>query len=262
MVNSSGGRWAEGSPRPMTSALATAAGLLLCLAVAGCTSEPPEQGAPTTPAGEQQPPSESATPESDEQTSDDGTGTEAPEDEEEAPDGSDTSGDDGDAKGEDENQPEQDINATDDWQVPDDVTAEGPTAAPALPEVNGQVGEDVALPTEVVVSLPSITTTTLTAETPGEYTGPAVVVGVRVTNESDAPQPVGSAVVSLAAEDGEVGVPTWASPNDPLQGEVPAGASAEGTYVFMLEPADERPVSVRVNYSAGEPVATFTGMTP
>ncbi|MBP2409922.1 hypothetical protein [Brachybacterium fresconis] len=254
----------------MTSALAAAAGLLLCLAVAGCTPEPPEQGAPTTPEGEQPPPSGSSTPstpstpsapESDEPTSDDGTATGAPEDEDGAPDDAGGPDEEGDANGEDEDATDQDINATDDWQAPDDVTAEGPTAAPALPEVNGQVGEDVALPTEVVVSLTSITTTTLTAETPGEYSGPAVVVGVRVTNESDSPQPVGSAVVSLAAEDGEMGVPTWASPNDPLQGEVPAGTTAEGTYVFMLDPADERSVSVRVNYSAGEPVATFTGTT-
>lgn len=262
MISSSGERRSNSSSRPAAFALAATAGLLLCLALAGCSPEPTEQGAPITPGEEPPSPSDTAvpsTPEGEGPTSEEGSPTGVPADDEETPDDAGTPAEDDDGA---EDEPDQGVNATDDWQEPDDPAAEGPTAAPALSEVNGRIDEDVALPTEVVVSLTSITTTTLTAETPGEYTGPAVVVGVRITNESDAPQPVGSAVVSLAAEDGEMGVPTWASPNVPLQGEVPAGATAEGTYVFMLDPADERAVSVRVNYSAGEPVATFTGTTP
>lgn len=262
MISSSGERRTDSSSRPAASALAAAAGLLLCVALAGCSPEPTEQGAPTTPEKEQPSPSGTAdpsTPEDEGPTSDEGSSTDVPADDEETPDDAGAPAEDDDGAGEESG---QGSNATDDWQEPGDPAAEGPTAAPALPEVSGQIDEEVALPTEMVVSLTSITTTTLTAETPGEYTGPAVVVGVRVTNASDEPRPVGSAVVSLVAEDGEMGVPTWASPNDPLQGEVPAGTTAEGTYVFMLDPADERSVSVRVNYSAGEPVATFTGTTP
>lgn len=148
------------------------------------------------------------------------------------------------------------------WQEPEDPTEEGPTAAPELPEVNGSLDEDIALPTDVVVSLSSIETTSIKASTPGEYSGSAVVVSVTITNDTKAPLPVSSAVVSLIADDGEMGIPTWAAPHEPLQGEVPAGSAAVGTYVFMLDPADGRSVTVSVNYSAGEPVAVFAGGTP
>lgn len=147
------------------------------------------------------------------------------------------------------------------WSPPADPEAEGPTAAPELPEVAGQADEAIELPTDVVVSLTGISTTTLEAETPGEYSGPAIVVTVQIVNDSSTAQDVGSAVVSLSAEDGEVGVPTGASPYAPLTGEVAAGGTVEGTYVFMLDPASGRTVTVRVNHSAGEPVAVFTGQT-
>lgn len=261
MTSSSGGRRADSSPRARASVLAAAAGLLLCLAFSGCTSG---QGAPTTPTQEQSPPSDPGAPSEPEDggpTSDDSTATGAP-DSEADPDGTGASESEGEAGGEDEGGSDSVVNATDDWREPEDPTLEGPTVAPVLPEVDGRIGNDVVLPTEVTVSVPSIATATLTAETPGEYAGPAVIVDVQITNESDAPQPVGSAVVALTAEDGEVGVPTWASPNNPFQGEVPAGATVDGTYVFMMDPAGERPVTVRVNYAAGEPVATFTGTTP
>lgn len=123
------------------------------------------------------------------------------------------------------------------------------------------MGEELVLPTGIVITLTSISTTSLTAQTPGEYAGPAVVVVVHVDNGSPAPQDLDSAVVSLTAEDGEVGIATWASPYAPLQGEVASGGSAEGTYVFMLDPAPDRAVTVSVNPSAGEPLAVFTGHT-
>ena len=147
------------------------------------------------------------------------------------------------------------------WEAPEDPTAEGPTAAPDLPEVRGSSGEELVLPTGIVVTVTSISTTSLIARTPGEYAGPAVVVEVHVANESSSPQDLDSAVVSLIAEDGEVGIATWASPYAPLQGEVASGESAEGTYVFMLDPAPDRAVTVSVNPSAGEPLAVFTGHT-
>lgn len=258
MLISSEGRRAEGLRGAGSLALAAVAALLLSIALAGCTPEPPDQGSPTGPVEEEPSPSGTAdptTPEDEKPTPDDGTATGTPEDDEGTPD------DEGDVGEEDESTSDPDVEATDDWQAPDDPTAEGPTATPALPEVNGEIGDAVALPTEMVVSLTSITTTTLTAQTPGEYTGPAIVVDVQITNDSDTAQPISSAVVSLDAEDGQMGVPTWASPYEPLQGEVPAGATIEGTYVFMMDPTDGRSVTVRVNYSAGDPVAVFTGTT-
>lgn len=263
MISSSGACAARPRMRSAASVLA-AVGLLFSIGVAGCAPEPTEQGAPTTSTQYPSSPTDTVTPSyaEDDEKIDDGGAAPGEPDGGSAPDAAGPVEGDGGSGGDGQSHSDPAPNGTDDWREPDDPTAEGPTAAPALPEVNGQVGEVVTLPTEVVVSIASISTTTLTAETPGEYSGSAIVVDVQVTNESDVPQPVGSATVSLSAEDGDIGVPTWAYPNDPLQGEVPTGATAAGTYVFMLDPADERSVTVRVNYSAGEPVATFTGATP
>lgn len=271
-MHSSSGRIAARVHCTRTSRALAAAALVLGLALAGCTPAPPAAGptagptegspAPTEPTEPTEPsPSggDGATPADQGGSPGDGSGAETTGTDDDAPGTAAPEGDDG-AGG--EGGADSVIHATDDWQAPDDPTHEGPTAAPALPEVNGELEEAIALPTEVTVSLTSITSTRLTAETPGEVTGPAVIVEVQVTNDSEAPQTISSATVSLAAEDGEMGIPTSADPNDPLHGEVAPGATAEGVYVFMLDPADGRSVTVSVNYSAGDPVAVFTGATP
>lgn len=245
--------------RKVAAVLATPV-LLVSLTLAGCTpaspevDEPPTQPAGGTSAPQEETPSAEKSP-TDSPTADGGSpGTGSP------TEGGSTSGQGDPATDEESAVPADPASTT--WQEPEDPTKEGPTAAPELPEVGGSLDDAIALPTDVVVSLSSIKTTAVEASTPGEYTGSAVVVSVTIANDTKAPLPVSSAVVSLIADDGEMGVPTWAAPHEPLQGEVPAGSSAVGTYVFMLDPADERSVTVSVNYSAGEPVAVFTGGTP
>lgn len=138
---------------------------------------------------------------------------------------------------------------------------EGPTVAPELPSEEASLDESVELPTGVTVAVDSVTTTQITPQTPGEYAGPAVVATVSVRNEADSAQSVDSAVVMLVADDGEVGIATTAGPSRPLQGSVPVGGTVRGTYVFMLDPANNRKVTVTLNYAAGEPIVTFTGST-
>lgn len=156
-------------------------------------------------------------------------------------------------------EPESDVTITTQWSPPADAEAEGPTEAPDLTETSGALDEQIALSTDVVVSIDEISTTTIKPQTPGEYAGTAVVVTISVLNESSRPQSIDSAVISLVADDGEIGVGTTAGPNEPLHGEVAAGKTAEGTYVFMLDPAEGRSVKISVNYAAGEPVASFAG---
>ena len=91
--------------------------------------------------------------------------------------------------------------------------------------------------------------------------GPALRVSVAARNQSGEPQEVDSAVVTLITDDGEVGVGTTAGSPSPLSGMVEPGATVSGTYVFMLDPASGRNVTVTVNYAAGEPLAVFTGRT-
>ncbi|MGP5056272.1 hypothetical protein ACTXMW_08915 [Brachybacterium paraconglomeratum] len=231
---------------------------LLALVLSGCTADPEgEDRSPgvtaESPADEDGADSPSDDAESADPTSAEPSAEEGTEEPEPAP-----AGDPSDAPSDEE---PADGDEGSGWTPPADPEAEGPTAAPELPEVQGSVDEAIELPTGVVVSLTGITTTSLEAETPGEYSGPAVVVTVQVVNDSSTAQDVGSAAVSLNAEDGEVGVPTGASPYAPLEGRLAAGETVEGTYVFMLDPASGRTVTVRVNHSAGEPVAVFTGQT-
>lgn len=138
----------------------------------------------------------------------------------------------------------------------------GPTAAPELPVIEGESDEEIELDTQVAVTLDSITTTSVEAETPGDMAGEAVEIAVTVTNASSEPQSVDSAVVTLEADDGEHGIPTNAGGGSPLTGVLDPGDSASGSYLFILEPAADRDITVTVNYAAGEPVAQFTGHTP
>lgn len=138
----------------------------------------------------------------------------------------------------------------------------GPTedvdeAPPTLPEVpldaEGAVGD-------VVVRLPAIEAIEGTAVGPGNITGPALRVTVRVENGTAEPVALGGVAVNLAYGPDR----TPASPLDdpsrrPFATMVEPGESAEGVYVFTV-PADQRDrVAIEVGYEAGAPLLLFTG---
>lgn len=137
--------------------------------------------------------------------------------------------------------------------------ADGPTEAAALPTESARLGDEIAFETGIVVEIVSVEPITVTAETPGEISGAALRVSVAARNESGRQQEVGSAVVSVIADDGELGIGTTAGSPSPLSGVIDPGGTASGTYVFMLDPASGRDVTVSVNYAAGQPLAVFTG---
>jgi hypothetical protein len=133
------------------------------------------------------------------------------------------------------------------------------TPPPIEPSVDVSIAQPAVLPTGVSVKLASVTAMTVTAETPGENSGPAVVVAVVVTNDGKVDADVDSAYLTLVAADGEYGIPTTAGPNVPLKGQLRPGQSATGSYVFMLSAPAGREVTVTVTHSAGQPAALFTG---
>lgn len=145
------------------------------------------------------------------------------------------------------------------WTTPPTDAPEGPKTAAPLPTERGELDEPIALSTGVTVEVTSVKATTVSAETPGEISGPAVIVDLSVTNDSNAAVNVDSAVVNLTADKGGYGVGTTAGRPLPLAGNIEPGDSREGRYVFMLDPAKGRSITVSVNYGAGEPVAVFTG---
>ena len=136
--------------------------------------------------------------------------------------------------------------------------SEGPTAAPDLPTETASADSPIEFATGVDVEITGIEATEVEATTPGEVSGTAVLVTVAVRNQSTEPINLDSSVVTLEADD-EYGIPTTAGDPTPLAGELDAGDKGTGTYVFMLDPAKDRAVTITVNYAAGEPVAIFSG---
>lgn len=147
------------------------------------------------------------------------------------------------------------------WTEPATDAPEGPQTPAPLPTESAALDQTVEFTTGVSVAVTEVAAISVTAATPGEISGPAVRVTVQVTNASTASINLDSAVVNLTAEDGAYGVGTTAGDPQPFSGDIAPGASATGTYVFMLDPATGRSVSVSVNYGAGEPLAVFTGKT-
>ena len=137
----------------------------------------------------------------------------------------------------------------------------GPVTPAPVPTETASIDEPVAFDTQVTVSLTKIEVISVEAQTPGENSGPAVRVNISIKNGSEEPVDVDSAVVNLSADEDTYGVGTTAGDPQPFQGSVEPGKTVEGSYVFMLDPANDREVTISVNYAAGEPIAIFTGRT-
>ena len=133
-----------------------------------------------------------------------------------------------------------------------------PEPSPA-PTVEVAIGETAKVDADVTIKLASVKATQVTAKTPGEITGSAVIVTVVVTNKGDSTASVDSAYLNLVASDGTYGIGTTAGDGKPLAGSLASGASATGSYVFMLPTPRGREVTISVSHAAGAPVAQFEG---
>lgn len=149
--------------------------------------------------------------------------------------------------------------------IPAPVPTTGPSGSPTTPAPapvqQVPLADPVTFDSGVTVSILSATAGTVTAETPGEMSGAAVIVRVRAENASSTAINLGSAVVTVAAADGVYAVPSYSEPFSPFAGDIAPGDSAEAVYVFLLDDAADREIEVTVNYAAGAPVAVFTGTT-
>lgn len=112
---------------------------------------------------------------------------------------------------------------------------------------------------DITVSLKSIDSRRVKAVGPGEVGGPALVVTVRIDNDSSRDLNVDSAYVTVLDSRGQVGMGLTNSPARPFTGSVPAGDSATGVYVFHVDKAARSPIKVTVTYSADHPTALFVG---
>ena len=99
------------------------------------------------------------------------------------------------------------------------------------------------------VTVTKIEPTNLTANGPGEVSGPGVFVTVDVRNATDKPLDLAGLVVNAHYGDGTPAVPA-ALQRDALAGTVAPGESKSGTYAFSV-PADQNAsVVVDVQHSS------------
>ncbi|WP_284252223.1 hypothetical protein [Pseudolysinimonas kribbensis] len=126
------------------------------------------------------------------------------------------------------------------------------------PTVGARAGAAAKVGGGVSIRIASVTAIKVTAKTPGEIDGAAVVVKVEVDNAGTATASVDSAYVNVVASDGTFAVATTAGKGVPFHGVVAPGATATGSYVFMLSHPQGRQVTVTVSHAAGTPVAQFT----
>ena len=101
------------------------------------------------------------------------------------------------------------------------------------------------------------------AKLPGEISGPALRVTVRLTNGSDAALALARVQVDLnSGADRAPGLALTEPGAAPFVGELAPGDSADGVYVFGV-PADRRDqVRVLVLYSVDAPMVVFEGPAP
>jgi hypothetical protein len=94
---------------------------------------------------------------------------------------------------------------------------------------------------------------------PGERSGPAVAVSVQVTNLSSRPIDLDIVTVDLTTADGVSAYGVVVPDRPPLAGDLAAGKTASGEYVFTVAPGDRSDVQIHVKYSASTATVVFEG---
>jgi hypothetical protein len=109
------------------------------------------------------------------------------------------------------------------------------------------------------VSLVFVKTARIKASTPGDSSGPGVLVRLKMVNTTGKTLDTSFVQVNVGNEGGDPGTLVIGKPTDPITGSLKAGASAQGTYAFLLADATSAPVTVSVYVTSGQPVVTFRG---
>lgn len=97
------------------------------------------------------------------------------------------------------------------------------------------------------------------AQGPGEISGPALQLTLRVDNKSSRDVALNNVLVSLTDAQSDPGLPMTGSPASPLTGTLAPGQSTSGTYVFSVRTPARTRVSINVSYDTDSPVVVFTG---
>ncbi len=112
---------------------------------------------------------------------------------------------------------------------------------------------------KLTAELTSLRSAQVDSTNPGEVSGNAVILGIRVVNGTGSSVDLGNVVVTIAGANGNPGTEITTDPAKPLSGDLAAGRTATGTYVFVVAKGQRNPVTVNVTLSAGTAVAVFRG---
>ena len=111
----------------------------------------------------------------------------------------------------------------------------------------------------VSVRLESVRKIEAKAKLPGEVSGPALAVTVKVDNDSAKSLDLSSVVVNLTDASDAPGSVMSGAPAQRLPARVKAGGSASGVYVFTVPSKQQKTVTVTVSITPGKSVLKFEG---
>ena len=114
----------------------------------------------------------------------------------------------------------------------------------------------------VQARLESLEAVDAVATFPGERSGPAVRVTVEISNASAEPINLDNVIIDLATAEGVPAYLITDSDQVALHGDLPAGETQAGSYVFTIAPEERDAVTVNVKYSAAVPTVVFAGPAP
>jgi hypothetical protein len=122
-----------------------------------------------------------------------------------------------------------------------------------------EVKQDVKTPSGLTANVVSVESYTATATRPGEVSGPAVKVTLRLTNGTGGAFPLSTATVN--AYYGSSATPAAPVAGDsaakPFTGSLQPGASATAVYVFTVPADDDEAVTVTLSDQAGAQLVVF-----
>ncbi|MGI3780871.1 MAG: hypothetical protein ACRYG2_08840 [Janthinobacterium lividum] len=109
------------------------------------------------------------------------------------------------------------------------------------------------------VSLVSVRATNIKASGPSDGSGPGVLLRLELANTTGKRLDTSFVQVNVDNAAGNPGTLVTGRPTHAVTGSLGAGASAQGTYAFLLADAGSDPVTVSVYVTSGQPVVTFRG---
>lgn len=156
------------------------------------------------------------------------------------------------------------------------VSIAPPASTPVQPPNSGNISETVppvsvetkpAVPLDkpvaygdgVTAKIVGIVPTTASAKVPGEVSGPAIRLTVKLTNGSKTAIDISNVVVNLYDQTGAAAGLITSGGDKPFSGSLKPAGTADGIYLFTVATTKRKPVTVNVIYQGAKPVGVWKG---